>query len=439
MSALKRTRRPRRVCALPCGVALLLIVAACSKDKAIDQPAKLTPLPSPSLRVQRVWSASAVDDRKAVVLRLGLGVAIANNHVYAAGHRGDVVALDLATGRTVWRTNTKAPLSGGTAASTDLVLAGSSDGQLFALNAANGLIRWRIRLNGEVLAPAALSERLIAVRTVDGKLHGLSPADGRELWSQEQQVPRLSLRGTARPVIAGDVVLCGFDNGKVLAVNANDGSVQWEVTVTPPHGRTELERLDDIDSPVRVSGQDVYAVGFQGKVAMLALDTGQIWWSHETSSYRGLALDDDALYLATADGEVVAFKARTGTELWRQGVLLHRRLSPIAVMDEALVTGDFQGYVHFLDKTSGALLARVSSGKVRVSTAPLVAGNLVIVVNDRGHIDAFRVTPLGAAGGRGRKAAPAAAAPATRPATPPVAMPLTSPEAAPATTPEPGK
>src|SRR5256886_1853526 len=137
----------------------------------------------------------------------------------------------------------------------------SSDGQLFALNPADGAIRWKVRLNGEVLAPAAIAERLIAVRTVDGKLHALSPSDGHELWSQEQQVPRLSLRGTARPVIAGDLVLCGFDNGKVLAANMTDGSVQWEATITPPHGRTELERLADIDSAVGVSGQDVYANG----------------------------------------------------------------------------------------------------------------------------------------------------------------------------------
>jgi outer membrane protein assembly factor BamB len=405
MLNLQHPRRPAGALSVASGLAALLIIAACSKDKAIDQPAKLTPLASPSLRVQRIWSAS-VDDRKAAVLRLGLGVSVADNRVYAAGHRGDVVALDLGSGRLLWRTRIRAPLSGGTAASADLVLVGSSDGRLFAFDPANGASRWQVRLNGEVLAPAAISARLIAVRTVDGKLHGLSPADGHELWSQEQQVPRLSLRGTARPVIVGDVVLCGFDNGKVLAVSVNDGSVQWEATVTPPHGRTELERLADIDSAVGVSGQDVYAVGFHGRVAMLALDTGQVWWSHEASSYRGLTLDGDALYLSTADGEVVALKARTGAEVWRQNALLHRGLSAVAAMDDSLVTADFQGYLHWLDKASGALAARVATGKARVSTPPVVAGNTVVVINDRGRIDAFRVTPRATALAQGRKSAP---------------------------------
>jgi outer membrane protein assembly factor BamB len=378
-------------------VALLLAVAACSKDKAIDQPAKLTPLSS-TLRVARVWSAT-VDDKKAVKLRLGLSLSVADGRVYAAGHKGDVIALDLASGRQVWHARLKAPLSGGTAAGDGLVLIGSSDGRLFALDAGNGSRRWSVRVNGEVLAPAAIAEHLIALRTVDGKLHALSPADGHELWVQQQQVPRLSLRGTARPVIAGDLVLSGFDNGRVLAVSSSDGSVQWEANVSPPHGRTELERLDDIDTAVRVSGQDVYTVGFQGKVAMLALDNGQIWWSHEASSYRSLTLDDDTLYMSSADGEIVALKTRTGAELWRQKALLYRGLTALATMDDdkALVTADFQGYVHWLDKATGALAARASSGKARVSSPPVVVGDLVLVINDRGQISAFRVTPLAVA------------------------------------------
>jgi outer membrane protein assembly factor BamB len=388
----------------------LLLIAACSKDKNVDQPAKLTPLPHPSLRVQHAWSAS-VNDKNAAALRLGLGVSIADNRVYAAGHHGDVVALDLNTGRVVWRTRVKAPLSGGTAASSDLVLVGSSDGWLFAFDAATGKSRWQVRLNGEVLAPAAISPKLVVVRTVDGKLRGLSPDDGHELWTQEQQVPRLSLRGTSRPVIVGDLVLCGFDNGKVLAVSATDGSVQWEATVTPPHGRTELERLVDIDSPVGVSGHDVYAVSFQGKVAMLALDTGQVWWSHDASSYRGLMRDDETLYVADADGEIVALKARTGAEVWRQNALLHRGLSALAVTDDSVVVGDFQGYVHWIDKATGALAARAASGGVRVSTAPLVEGNMVVVINDRGRINAWRVTPLPGVVATARKPAPAPPAP----------------------------
>ena len=399
MQASQPSPKPIRALALPGALALIVLIAACSKDKNVDLPAKLTPLPHPSVQVKHLWGHN-MGDKKAAVLRLGQGVSIAANRVYAAGHKGEVVAIDLNDGRVLWHVKTGAPLSGGTASSPELVVVGASDGQLLALDPGNGHGRWKVRLNGEVLAPAAISARLVAVRTVDGKLHALSAEDGHELWVTEQQVPRLSLRGTASPVITGDLVLCGFDNGKVVAVSATDGSVQWEATVTPPHGRTELERLDDIDSPVRVAGRDVYAVGFQGKVAMLALDTGQIWWSHEDSSYRGLSLDEDTLYLADSDGIVAALKARTGAEVWRQNILLHRGLSPIAVMDDTVVVGDFQGYLHWLDKASGALAARIGTGGARISTQPLVIGDTLVVVNDRGQINAYRVKPLAVAANR---------------------------------------
>jgi outer membrane protein assembly factor BamB len=416
-------------------VAALLFIAACSKDKDIDTPAVLTPFTA-TLKVDRVWDTK-IPDKGAKVLRLGLGLAVEGDRVYAAGYKGEVIAFARDSGRMVWSTKTKAPISGGPAASPDLVVVGTSVGEVIALTATDGKILWRVRLNGEILAAPAISDRAVAVRTVDGKLRALSPKDGHDLWTQEQQVPRLSLRGTSRPVIAGDLTLCGFDNGKVVAVNMNDGSLQWEATVAPPHGRTELERLVDVDSTPHVSGQDVFTVGFQGRVAMLALDTGQVWWSHDASSYRGIALDDDALYIANADGEVVALRRRTGAEIWRQKALLHRGLSAVALTDNAVVTADYQGNVHWLDKATGELAARVPSGKVRVSNPPIVSGNMVFVINDAGRISAFRTTPIGGAMS-GRKTVPAEGSPAGSSATTPVpAAPAPTTERAPTAEPAP--
>ena len=436
-------------------LAVALVIAACSKDKAIDQPAVLTDF-NATLKVERVWSAS-VPDKGAKVLRLGLSLAQEGRRIFAAGYKGEVIAYDIETGHVDWRTKLKkTPFSGGPAAGAGLVAVGTSEGEVIALDSDTGKVRWRVRLNGEILAAPAISDRAVAVRTVDGKLRALSPKDGHDLWTQEQQVPRLSLRGTSRPVIAGDITLCGFDNGKVVAVNMADGSVQWEAVVQAPHGRTELERLVDVDSTPRVLGKDVYTVSFQGRVARLALDNGQVWWQHDASSYRGIALDEDALYIAMADGEVVAMRPGSGAEIWRQKALLHRGLSAVAVTDNAVVTGDYKGYVHWLDKATGGLAARVRVSKNRVSNPPVVSGNMVVVIDDNGKINAYRTTPIGSTMAGPRKvpkeagassaehpaAAPAATpAPATEPAPAPAA-PATPPEpapapAAPATPPEP--
>ncbi len=367
----------------------LLALAACSKEKEIDPPAELTEFDA-TLNVGRLWRAGVDGDGQ---LRLGLGLAVEGERVFAAGHKGDVAAFELASGRTVWRTRTRARLSGGPGIGDGLVAVGSADGEVVALDADDGEIRWRARVTGEVLAAPAISSRAVVVRTVDGKLYGLAPDDGRELWLYEQPVPRLTLRGTSRPVIAGDMAICGFDNGKVVALNVADGALIWETTVAMSRGRTELERLVDIDSAARVVGDDVYVVGFQGRVALLARETGQIWWSQEASSYRGLAADDEMVYVSTASGEVVALDRRTGVERWRQEALHNRGLSAPAVSEQAVIVADFQGYVHWLDKETGALAARSSSGDVRVSNPPVVVEDRVLVINDAGQITAFRHSP----------------------------------------------
>jgi outer membrane protein assembly factor BamB len=232
------------------------------------------------------------------------------------------------------------------------------------------------------------------------------------------------LRGTARPVVVGDAVICGFDNGKVVALNIPDGALLWESTIATPHGRTELERLVDIDSAVKVIQNNVYAVGFQGRVAMLALDSGQIWWAQDASSYRGLAADVDNVYVSTAEGDVVALKRETGVEVWRQKGLAHRGLSaPVVLDNNTIAVADFQGYVHWLDKATGAFAGRAEAGGERVSNPPVAVGDRVIVVNDAGRVTAFKTSPIAlasAAKSPAPKAVPAAPAeaPAAEPAPP---------------------
>ncbi len=371
--------------------AAVCLLAACSKNKNPEQPAKLGPIKS-TLRVRHLWSAS-VADRGAKQLRLGLGLALDGDRVFASGHKGEVAAFDLRSGHRLWRTNTRLPLGGGPAVRGNLVVVGASDGHVIALNAANGKPLWTVLINGAVISAPAVSDNAVAVRSVDGKLRGLAPTDGHELWETQQDVPSLSLRGTSTPVIAGNAIICGFDDGKVVAVNSADGAQLWQATVSAPHGRTEIQRLADVDGPVSVAGKDVYAVGYHGNVTMLALESGQTWWAHKASSYRAVVQGKNAVYMSTADGQVVALNPTNGSVIWSQGALRYRGLSSVAVSDDAVIAADFQGYVHFLDKRTGDFIARVRAGKLRISNPPIVDGDEVVVINDGGRISAYRMSP----------------------------------------------
>lgn len=385
-------------------VAAMLALAACSKDKKPDQPAELVDIKNPSVRVQKVWGASVGGGGKK--LRLGLGLSTVGDRLFAAGRDGDVAAFDIKTGKQLWRVDTKLELAGGTGAGGDAVVVGSADGQVVVLSAENGAEKWRSDVKGEVLSAPAIADNEVIVRTVDGKLRALALADGKETWTTEQQIPRLTLRGTAAPVVARDMALSGFDNGRVMAVNLNDGTTVWDSSVSPAHGRTELERLNDIDAAVKVSGDEVFVAGFQGRAAMLSLDSGQIWWTQELSSYRGVDVDDDQMYVATAQGDLVALKKRNGVEVWRNDTLKHRSLSAPAAAGEYVVVADLEGYVHWFDRATGSLVARAKTSGGRVTNAPLAANGNVYVITDKGDISALHGTPVAA---RAAKSDPAPA------------------------------
>jgi len=373
-------------------LAALVLLGACSKEKDVEQPAELVDF-KPRLSVDEVWSVRMGGGEE--VMRLALAPALDGSTVYLAGHDGDVSAVDATSGRSLWRVDIKLHLSAGPGVGDGLVVVGSPDGDVVALDAGDGSERWRTRLIGEILAGPAVGGDNVVIHTVDGRVHALRAADGSGSWTYEQQVPRLSLRGSAPPVIDGDTVLCAFDSGKVAALAVADGELLWSATVSAPSGRTELARLVDIDSAVQVAGDDIFAVGFQGRLAMLARDSGQIWWARDLSSYRGLALDDTALYLATDQGAVVAVSRRDGTELWRQEALRLRRLSTPAVDGDAVVVGDLDGYLHYFDRSSGEMLARVRAGGDQISNGPVVVDGLVVVQDDGGRVSAFRARPRG--------------------------------------------
>jgi outer membrane protein assembly factor BamB len=411
--------------ALVFAAAMLALAACTSKDKKVDLPAKLIDIKSPTVRIQKVWGASVGGGGKKQ--RLGLGLAASADRLFAAGRDGDVAAFDLKTGRQIWRAKTDLPLAGGTGIGFGLVVVGSLDGQVVALSADNGAQRWRADVKGEVLSSPAVAEKEIIVRTVDGKLRALAVEDGKELWSAEQQIPKLTLRGVAAPVVARDMALTGFDNGRVLAVSLADGATVWDSPVSPSHGRTELERLNDIDSAVKVVGDDVFVAGFQGRAAMLALESGQVWWTRDVSSYRGVDVDDDQMYVATSLGELVAMKRRTGAEVWRNDSLKNRGLSAPAVVGDYVVVADLEGYVHYFDRATGSISGRAKTTGDRVTNPPLAVNGILYVISDKGDLVALHGLPVAA---RAASVAPAPAEVPVAPAPPPAEAPAGSTDGA---------
>jgi len=378
------------------GIVLLLMVvacmSACDNSKDIDPPAKLVDI-KPALKVSKLWT-EGLASRKAKKLLLALQPSVDNGIVYVASHDGKVEALAADTGKLLWKAKTKLPLSAGPAMAEGIVVVGASNGILVVLDAATGQEKWRTPVSGEVLAKPLVAQGLIVVRTVNNRLQALNISDAKVRWTVEEAVPKLTLRGTATPVLADNLVITGFDDGKVVAADLQTGDTLWSVVVDTPVGHTELEKLADVDAAAVAMGHDVYVVGYHGRVAMLDQTNGQIWWAQDASSYRGLTLDQSALYVSGADGTVTAIKRSNGAQMWEQKALHQRGLTAPAVVGDALVVGDSDGYIHWLSIKDGSLMARASTG-YRISNAPVVSGGKVFVQTDKGKLLVYETKPIG--------------------------------------------
>ena len=357
------------------------------KDEELE-PAKLIKFDA-TLPIKRLWSVKV--GRDAEDLRVALRPVYDGSRVYAASFDGNVVAVNPETGKATWRNKLDIELASGPGVGEGMVVVVAADGYVIALAAGDGSEMWRSYVSGESLAAPLVTGEFVVVQTVDNRLSALSIFDGTERWSVQQETPSLTIRGSASPVEAAGNVISGFDNGRLVAIDLESGDVQWENLLSPPKGRSDLDRLADIDGDLAVVGQDIYASGYHGRVASLAAESGQVLWDRELSSYEGVTADWNNVYSTLETGEIVALNRRTGTEIWRQSALLRREPTVPVSFSTAVVVGDLEGYLHFFSNVDGEPVARVRAGKQAIIGTPLVAGGTVLVQSDDGTVSAWAV------------------------------------------------
>lgn len=312
--------------------------------------------------------------------------------VFAVDHEGEVSAFNAETGRRLWETELDMPVVTGAGGGLNMAIIGTKNGHVVALSAENGEELWRTRLTSEVLAPPSAAEGVVVARTADGRVSGLSSESGDVLWSYQRAVPLLSLRGAGAPVIAEGKVIAGYDNGKLVALSINDGSVIWEKSIAVPSGRTELDRLVDIDADPVIVNQTVYVVTYQGNVAGVDLTTGQVYWTREMSSQVGLdAVPGEAVYVTDDEGNVWAVQDGSGDALWRQTRLTRRQVTGPAVAGDFVVVGDFEGYLHWIARNDGRFVARQQVADSAIVSKPFVRDGKLYVTAADGTVAAVQV------------------------------------------------
>jgi outer membrane protein assembly factor BamB len=372
---------------------LLGLLTSCA-GRGIPEEARPAPLPvleASAPQPQVLWSRSIGQsgDRFLWQVRPGL----LEDRVIIADAQGQVLALDLETGRALWETRLpRTRVSAGMGVGEGMAVLGTLDGLVIGLDAATGEERWRQPVSSEVIALSSVAEELVVVRTNDGRLHALEAQTGSPRWSVLRATPALSLRGGQTPLLLPGRVLAGFDAGTLLLLGSGRGNVLWETTIAVPRGRSELERLVDIDGRISVLRNTAFVAAYQGRLVALELNRGEILWEREFSSYQGGDVQADAgLQVITAsDSHVWGIDLRTGGDLWQQsGLRLRGVTAPLVVGPQAIV-GDQEGYLHWMNIQDGRLLARVRVGSGSVVGRPEAQADRVYALTTDGRLTAVQ-------------------------------------------------
>jgi len=357
-------------------------------DDVAEKPAELIKFKS-TLNISERWTANVGSDAKKLYVRLQ--PAVDRDRIYAAGVKGKVSAYDVKTGNLIWQTDTEARLRGGPGVGDGLVLLGTADAELIALDRETGAERWRTLASSEILAAPSAADGVAVARSIDGRIFAYDAVTGKRLWIHDSSVPVLTLRGTSATVIFAGGVIAGLANGKMVALRLKNGELLWEKRIALPRGRSELERIVDIDADPIVADGVIHVATFQGNVATIALENGRGLWNRKMSSHAGIGADKERLYVTDEDSQIWSLERRSGSSFWKNTELRARKLTAPTAVDGYVVVADLEGYVHFLRRDNGAVAARIRVGSSPIIAAPVVVGNTVFISSSAGTLTALHV------------------------------------------------
>lgn len=320
---------------------------------------------------------------------LNLQPMMVGDVIYSVDAKGVLMAVDRNTGNLVWKKKLKAPVSSGPVVADNAIAVGTRDARLLVLDQSNGEERWQADVDNEVLAKPVIHGGKVIAKTVDGKLYAYSLANGEKIWRYNHGSPTVILRAASQPVVSDDMVVVGFSDGKLVGLGPDTGELKWVRIIALPTGSSIVDRMVDIDADPVIENDVIFVSTYQGQIMAMNINTGNTLWSHDMSSFTGMAVDNQSLYISDAQDHVWAFDKKTGAVIWRQKDLQARGLTEPVLMGNAVVVADAEGFVHWLSREDGHFVTRIRASKNTIASRPQVRGDKLYVLTENGELRAF--------------------------------------------------
>ncbi len=371
------------------GVLLLAAVIAGCGNAPKAKPNELT-------RVENVkpasvrWSANVGKSSTRDAVKLSPFVT--DEFLYAVDRNGKLTAFDVLAGKSSWTTDLNKNVTAGVSGDGENLFVATANGEVLAISQVHGGVLWSSNVSSEVIAAPVAGSDYVVVRSIDGKVYALEKSTGERRWIYNYSVPALSVHGNGRPLVVADGVLVGLDNGELVALRAADGQVFWEISLGDSSGRSEVEKLNDLDADIQIFEPYIYAVNYQGRLAQVDASQGRAVWSTDVSSVAGLAVTATQVFVTDELDTVWAFRRNDGELMWKQEGLGNRRLTgPVATESGTVLVGDYEGYLHLLAAEDGSMIGRVKSGVGAIAGRPVLRGETLFVQGRAGKVAAVQL------------------------------------------------
>ncbi len=376
----------------------LLVLAGCSNEVDVYQPVP-APIVENKINVQLVWSRS-----------VGSGVGryysqltpvFDEERIYAASRNGDVRAFNKVTGENIWHLDLddeeenddrrSARLSGGVALDDEHLYIASENGYLYTLNKEDGSLLWKANVGSEVLAVPTSDNQKVYVLSVNGELFAYDVASGKKVWATGKDNNILSLRGNSNPVAISGIVMYGTVDGKINFISAENGLLVRQLNVGVAHGKTNLARLNDVNSSPLILANEIYTVAFNGDLQGFILPKANTLWARQYASYQNMAYDLSDIALTDRDSHVYGIIRVDGSQRWVNTSLTYRNVTAPAYFKDYVLVGDYEGYLYWLDSATGEFAAMIEVDSDGLNTAPLPDEDLVYIQSKGGDLYAYRL------------------------------------------------
>ncbi|MFK7963762.1 MAG: outer membrane protein assembly factor BamB [Burkholderiaceae bacterium] len=317
---------------------------------------------------------------------VGFVSALIDDRLWIANQRGEVMALDPATGETLGDFDLDRELSTGVAGDESTLVVVDADGNMLGVDP-TGKERWTVDLGAEPLTIPVIQAGQVLVRLSNSTIVSYDLASGQRRWLFAEQNPALVLRQNAAISADFSNAYVGLANGRVVAISLSTGASRWQARISSPRGANEIERITDVMGSPVLTGAGVCAAAYQGRLTCVDSTNGQELWTEDVNAGTSVAIDSRVMVVGDVDGGLRAF-TRSQLPLWEQNALRGRRIANPALIGEHVWVGDAGGVIHVLDRTDGRVTGRIETNESPIVSAP-------VAIDAGGSTTAFAMTADG--------------------------------------------